>query len=84
VSDRRQQRPVSARVVDGFYGTGMCRAEIARLKIADIDSPRMVIHVVNGKGGKDRDFLCQAALRWTGTCGRACALVDNGPAPVTR
>jgi integrase len=33
-----------------LYGTGMRRSEVARLKIADIDSPRMVIHVVNGKG----------------------------------
>ena len=39
-----------------LYGTGMRRAEIARLKITDIDSQRMVIHVVNGKGGKDRDL----------------------------
>jgi integrase/recombinase XerD len=39
-----------------LYGTGMRRSEVARLKIADIDSPRMVIHVVNGKGGKDRDL----------------------------
>jgi integrase/recombinase XerD len=39
-----------------LYGTGMRRAEIARLKIADIDSQRMVLHVVNGKGGKDRDL----------------------------
>jgi integrase/recombinase XerD len=39
-----------------LYGTGMRRAEIARLKIADIDSQRMVIHVVQGKGGKDRDL----------------------------
>jgi len=39
-----------------LYGTGMRRSEVARLKIADIDSQRMVIHVVNGKGGKDRDL----------------------------
>ena len=39
-----------------LYGTGMRRAEIARLKIDDIDSQRMVLHVVNGKGGKDRDL----------------------------
>ena len=25
-----------------LYGTGMRRSEVARLKIADIDSPRMV------------------------------------------
>ena len=39
-----------------LYGTGMRRSEVARLKIADIDSQRMVIHVVNGKGRKDRDL----------------------------
>src|ERR1019366_6754156 len=38
-----------------LYGTGMRRSEVARLKIADIDSQRMVIHVVDGKGHKDRD-----------------------------
>jgi site-specific recombinase XerD len=45
-----------------LYGTGMRRAEVARLKIADIDSQRMVIHVVNGKGGKDRDLPLSPAL----------------------
>ena len=45
-----------------LYGTGMRRSEVARLKIADIDSQRMVIHVVNGKGGKDRDLPLSPAL----------------------
>ena len=45
-----------------LYGTGMRRAEIARLKIADIDSQRMIIHVVNGKGGKDRDLPLSPTL----------------------
>jgi site-specific recombinase XerD len=45
-----------------LYGTGMRRAEIARLKIADIDSQRMVLHVVNGKGGKDRDLPLSQTL----------------------
>ena len=45
-----------------LYGTGMRRAEIARLKIGDIDSQRMIIHVVNGKGGKDRDLPLSPAL----------------------
>ena len=39
-----------------LYGTGMRRSGLARLKIDDIDNQRMVIHVVNGKGGKDRDL----------------------------
>ena len=45
-----------------LYGTGMRRSEVARLKIADIDSQRLVIHVVNGKGGKDRDLPLSPAL----------------------
>ena len=59
-----------------LYGTGMRRAEITRLKIADIDSQRMIIHVVNGKGGKDRDLPLSPALletlraywRWLKPC----------------
>jgi integrase/recombinase XerD len=39
-----------------LYGTGMRRSELARVKIAHIDSQRMVIHVVDGKGHKDRDL----------------------------
>jgi integrase/recombinase XerD len=45
-----------------LYGTGMRRAEVARLKIADIDSQRMILHVINGKGGKDRDLPLTPAL----------------------
>ena len=45
-----------------LYGTGMRRAELARLKIADIDTQRMVIHVVDGKGHKDRDLPLSPAL----------------------
>src|SRR5438105_650842 len=39
-----------------LYGTGMRRAELARLKVGDVDSQRMIIRVVEGKGGKDRDL----------------------------
>ena len=48
-----------------LYGTGMRRSEVARLKIADIDSQRMVLHVVNGKGGKDRDLPLSPKLLQT-------------------
>lgn len=37
-----------------LYSTGMRLAEIAALKIADIDSKNMRIKVVQGKGAKDR------------------------------
>jgi len=55
-----------------LYATGVRRAELARLKIRDIDSQRMVIHVQGGKGRKDRDIMLSpkllAALReyWRG------------------
>jgi integrase/recombinase XerD len=45
-----------------LYGTGMRRAEVARLKVDHIDSQRMVIHVVDGKGHKDRDLPLSPAL----------------------
>ena len=38
-----------------LYSTGLRRSELVRLKVADIDSQRMVIHVCQGKGRKDRD-----------------------------
>ena len=45
-----------------LYGTGMRRTEVVRLKISDIDSQRMIIRVVDGKGGKDRDLPLSPAL----------------------
>ena len=38
-----------------LYSTGMRRGELDRLRIEDVDSERMVIHIRKGKGGKDRD-----------------------------
>jgi integrase len=34
------------------YATGLRASEVVRLRIHDIDSSRMLIHVANGKGGK--------------------------------
>jgi integrase/recombinase XerD len=45
-----------------LYATGLRRAELCRLKVADIDSERMVIHVREGKGGRDRDVLLSPKL----------------------
>ena len=42
-----------------LYATGVRRAELTHLKISDIDSKRMVLHVQGGKGRKDR--LCAMA-----------------------
>src|SRR6266487_1597611 len=40
-----------------LYGTGVRRAELARLQLADIDSRRMIIHIRGGKGCQDRDIM---------------------------
>ena len=38
-----------------LYSTGMRRSELVHLKVEDLDSQRMVIHIRQGKGRKDRD-----------------------------
>jgi site-specific recombinase XerD len=40
-----------------LYATGVRRAELTHLKVSDIDSQRMVIHIQGGKGRKDRDVM---------------------------
>ena len=49
-------------LVMALYATGARRAELARLKISDIDSQRMVIHIQGGKGRKDRDVMLSPTL----------------------
>ncbi len=50
------------RLLMTLYGTGMRRSELARLKVSDIDSQRMILRVVAGKGGKDCDLPLSPAL----------------------
>jgi integrase/recombinase XerD len=38
-----------------LYGTGIRRTEASLLKVNDIDRERMVIHIQQGKGSRDRD-----------------------------
>jgi len=45
-----------------LYATGLRRAEMCRIKVSDIDSKRMVIHVREGKGGRDRDVMLTPKL----------------------
>ncbi len=42
-------------IVMTLYATGMRRAELCRLKVEDVDSERMIIHIRQGKGNRDRD-----------------------------
>jgi len=36
------------------YGAGLRASEVVGLKVGDVDSKRMVLHIERGKGGKDR------------------------------
>jgi len=45
-----------------LYATGLRRAELARLKVSDVDSERMVIHIKGGKGHKDREVMLSPKL----------------------
>ncbi len=45
-----------------LYGTGLRREELCRLKLTDIDSKRMVIHVRCGKGNRDREVTLSPRL----------------------
>jgi integrase/recombinase XerD len=48
-----------------LYATGIRRSELVRLKVADIDSQRMVVHIRQGKGGHDRDVPLSPKLLQT-------------------
>jgi site-specific recombinase XerD len=54
--------PFQRILVMTLYATGARRSEVAHLKISDIDSQRMVIHIHGGKGRKDRDVMLSLAL----------------------
>jgi site-specific recombinase XerD len=45
-----------------LYATGVRNAELTHLKVSDIDSQRMVIHIQGGKGRRDRDVMLSAKL----------------------
>jgi integrase/recombinase XerD len=44
------------------YGAGLRAAEVISLKVADIDSKRMIIRGEQGKGGKDRNVMLSPSL----------------------
>ena len=44
------------------YGGELRASEVTHLKVRDIDSDRMLIHVERGKGGKDRDVMLSPSL----------------------
>jgi site-specific recombinase XerD len=48
-----------------LYGTGMRLNELLNLRVCDIDSQRMMLRIVQGKGRKDRYVALPAALLFT-------------------
>jgi integrase/recombinase XerD len=56
------ETPFQRILVMTLYATGARRAEVAHLKVGDIDSERMVVHIRGGKGRKDRDVMLSPAL----------------------
>jgi len=49
-------------IISLLYSAGLRRSELINLKIADIDSSRMVLNIKQGKGKKDRITLLGASM----------------------
>ena len=58
-----------------LYATGIRRTEASLLKVTDIDSQRMVIHIHQGKGSRDRD------VPMTSSCWTPCGSIFGGSVP---
>ena len=54
--------PFHRTILITLYATGARRSELAHLKLTDVDSGRMVVHIHEGKGGKDRDVMLSPNL----------------------
>ncbi len=52
-------------LIMAIYGAGLRVTEACRLRVDDIDSLRMLIHVRHGKGGKDRYVMLSKRLLQT-------------------
>ena len=72
-ADRFGQQPVSSRHADDAVLHRHAARRDVPLKVSDIDSERMVIHIHKGKGGHDRDVPLSPR-----NCSRHCASTGAG------
>ncbi|MCP1835614.1 site-specific recombinase XerD [Bradyrhizobium sp. USDA 4532] len=49
-------------VLTSTYAAGLRVGEVVRLKVSSIDSKRMLLHIENGKGGRDRYAMLSPRL----------------------
>jgi integrase/recombinase XerD len=56
------KNPKHHAILATLYSTGIRLGELLNLRIADIDSPNMLVHVRLGKGGKDRQVQLGSRL----------------------
>src|SRR5271165_5714587 len=56
------QNPKHRALLMTAYAGGLRLSEVARLRVEDIDSARMVIHIRQAKGHKDRDVMLSPRL----------------------
>jgi site-specific recombinase XerD len=56
------------------YGAGLRAAEVAALKVRDIDSERMLLRVERGKGGRYRNAMAPTAASNGTSCNRVAAV----------
>jgi site-specific recombinase XerD len=54
--------PFHRMILMTLYATGVRRAELANLRVSDIDSKRMVVRIQAGKGLKDREVMLSKVL----------------------
>ena len=54
--------PFHHTVLMTLYATGARNSELTHLKVTDVDSQRMAIHIRGGKGRKDRDVMLSKKL----------------------
>jgi integrase/recombinase XerD len=54
--------PMHRTILMVLYGTGIRRTEASLLQVSDIDSQRMVMHIRQGKGSRDRDVPLSSKL----------------------